>query len=358
MLEGPAITKGSALVGKFQIDATRGVLRVRGWPKKRGKQKSPAIQATNERFADTLRLIKQMEPGFLLWCYERTKHSNIYPRDLAMQLLSGHGVVLVKEDGTKYFSEVYMQEVSLALDSIGQTFGDLLVRDGEFWIPIPLGNEGDVLTIPGPGELPVWAEGGSGSGGLWWKELTPLTGAFPTQVIAGAASNIDFRNDANAGMVLQGVVNNNDNLLAQVMPAPAFPFSIEAHFNLTMNAGIPIAGIVLRNSATGLRTLFGADPVGGYGNTIIRRATGTVLNATLGTFTPRAWGVQFFLKIVATAANDIVYMTSGDGVNWAIVQANTLNGQVAGLDQIGIGLTSRNGLTGINYLTCDYWKVN
>jgi len=358
LLEGPAITKGSALNQNLMIDATRGIMRVRRWPAKRGKKVSPQVKALNDRFTETLRLIKQMEPGFLLWCMERTAHSNIYPRDLAMQLLSGHGVVMQKPDGTKYFSEVFMQEVSLSLDSIGQTFGDILVRAGDFWIALPLGNEADVLTIPGPGELPAWAPGASLAGSLWWKQDTPLSGAFPTQVIAGAATNVDFRNDANAGLVLQGAVSNNDNLLAQVMPAPAFPFTVEAHFNLTMNTGVPIAGLILRNSATGLRTVFGADPVGGYGNTIIRRATGTVLNATLGTFTPRAWGLQYFLRIVATSAADIVYMVSGDGKNWAIIQANTANGQVAGLDQIGIALTSRNGATGINYLTCDYWKVS
>lgn len=163
MLEGPAMTKGSALVGNLQIDSVRGQMRVRAWPKKRGKRVAPGTKAYNDWFRDCLALIKRMEPGFLLWCMERTKGTNIYPRDLAMQLLSGRGVMLVKPDGTKYFPEAYMEDVSLALDSLGQEIGALLLRGPEHWEQLLQGLPGQVLTSGGPDVPPAWTDLSSGS---------------------------------------------------------------------------------------------------------------------------------------------------------------------------------------------------
>lgn len=199
---------------------------------------------------------------------------------------------------------------------------------------------------------------GAGSSHPWYWN-PPLAAAFPTTVTEGSATGTSFTDDADLGLVISAAVGNNDNLYAKMQAPPAFPFTITAHFpHLTMNGGVPIAGVVLRASGTGLRTVFGADPVGGYQNFIIRRSTGTVFNATLGGFAPRAWGANgYWIRVVVTAANDIVYQMSADGKNWMTMQANTANGQVAGLNQIGFGFTSRNGANGIAYMACDHWTV-
>jgi hypothetical protein len=357
LLEGPSESKGSALKGNLMVDATRGVVRVRKWPRKRGKPKNLAVYERSEWFRVVLELIKRMEPGFLEWCRDKTKGTNIYPRDLAMQILSGHFTILYLPDGTKMFPRNFMVDTSTALDVLGQDLGDILVRGPEFWAVIPLGSEGQVLTIPAPGELPVWADAGGGAGGLWWKELTPLTGQFPTQVIEGSASSVDFRNDADCGMILQGAIANNDFALMQLMPAPAYPFTVSMHLNCTMQSGVPIAGIVLRNSSTGLRNIFGIDPIGGPLNTLVRRATHTTFNANLGSFAQRTMGLPMFLRVVAASATDISYWVSGDGKNWGLIQPNVALGQVAGLDQIGVGLTSRNGAIGTAYMAVDMWEV-
>lgn len=356
LLEGPAESKGNALKGRLQVDTVRGQLRVRNWPSPRGSRATKRQKQMQQWFADCLRLIKRMEPGFLLWCTEVTRRTNIYPRDLAMQLLSGRGVLLVKPDGTTYFPEVFMKDVSLSLDALGQTFGDMLARAAENWEAIPIGTVGQVLTIAAAGELPSWQDPPSGGGGFWWLPQAPLTTDLPTQVIEGGATGVSFTNDAQVGAVLTGAIGNNDYLLAQVTAAPAFPFTIKAHFTVGMQGGVPIAGIVLRNSGSGLRTVYGLDPVGGFGNTIIRRSTHVTFNASLGSFPPRAFGYGLWLAIIAASATDVTYLGSGDGKNWQTIQANTANGQVAA-DQIGIGLTSRNGATGVATLTCDYWSV-
>lgn len=184
LLEGPSETKGSALKGNLQVDSVRGVLRVRAWPRKRGPPKSAAVKAQNIWFRDCLDLIKKIEPGFLLWCMERTKRTNIYPRDLAMQLLSGRGICFLREDGRRIFPEVFMKDVSLSLDSIGQIQGQLLYRGVDYWTPLqPTPAAGQVL-----GYDPL-------SGAPFWTNQTP---AAPTwhlvdrHIVSGAVANYDI----------------------------------------------------------------------------------------------------------------------------------------------------------------------
>lgn len=198
LLEGPATTKGSALKGNLVIDATRGVIRVRSWPKKRGKPRSQTTIQQNQWFKDCLALIKKMEPGFLAQMMVVTKGTNMYPRDLAMQILSGRHCLFIRPDGTKMFPEVYMMDVSLALDSIAQLPGMMLFRGADTWIAVPAGLPGQVLQFTSPTEPPEWVNpGGSAAGtrygttGLSWAGSQPMNpGRFYGMVYTSPAAFI------------------------------------------------------------------------------------------------------------------------------------------------------------------------
>ena len=60
---------------------------------------------------------------------------------------------------------VAFRPVSLYLDTLGSTTGDLLVRGASSWSVVSAGTLGYVLTSNGPGTAPTWQAGGGGGGG-------------------------------------------------------------------------------------------------------------------------------------------------------------------------------------------------
>lgn len=214
------------------------------------------------------------------------------------------------------------------------------------------------LTVDQQGRITA-AASGSGGGGFWWSGLAqPVATDFPTTVTEGAATLTSFTDDADIGLVLAALPSANDNAYAKVQTPPSTPFTITAHFYVTQRDSL-ICGIVLRNSSTGLRTVFGADAAGGKGGLIIRRTTGTTFNVNLAVATERTFSIAgIWLRVIVTSDTDIDYEFSADGKNWNLWQGNTANGQVAGLDEIGICVTRRGAATIESYIVCDYWDVS
>jgi hypothetical protein len=218
-------------------------------------------------------------------------------------------------------------------------------------ITITVNDAGDQITID--------AAGGSAGGNIMWYWLPPAAADFPTTVTEGTATLTSFVDDSDLGLMLAAKPGAADNFYGKMRAAPAYPFTITAHFTVTAEINDTlIQGIVLRNSLTGLRTVFGADAAGGKGGIIIRRTTGVTFNANLQVTTEKCFPTTgLWLRVVATAEADISYQISGDGKNWIEWQANTANGQVAGMDQIGIGITTRGGTFHPGFINCDYWNV-
>lgn len=158
MFEGPAISKGSALKGNLQIDSVRGAIRVRKWPVKRGKNAAPKTKVYQEWFREALALVKRMEPGFLHQMMLLTKGGPLYPRDLALNMLSGHYCFFTMWDGRKLFPEAYQVDVSTALDVISQIPGTIMFRGKDLWEPVLPGLPGQTLFFNGADTPPVWAD--------------------------------------------------------------------------------------------------------------------------------------------------------------------------------------------------------
>lgn len=79
-----------AINGRFMVDTYRGKMRVRAWPKPRGKPKSRAQQIAIDRFTAANRLAKEAPGEIQNQCIEATKGSGLYPRDLLVRaILSG-----------------------------------------------------------------------------------------------------------------------------------------------------------------------------------------------------------------------------------------------------------------------------
>jgi hypothetical protein len=70
------------------IDTWRGKLRVRKWPKKRGKPKSPATQFMNAWFRDAQQKMNYVDGRAMDFAISATRQTGLYPRDLMLRAAS------------------------------------------------------------------------------------------------------------------------------------------------------------------------------------------------------------------------------------------------------------------------------
>lgn len=160
-LEGPSLSKGQSLKGNLQIDTTRGVLRVRAWPKKRGKPKALATKIATQGFADAMRLIKRLEPGIQEMSYRVSKGTPFLPRDIVLMMITGRLARLIAPDGTKIYPVVFMETVSDALDTFSQEIGCIIVRGKDFWQALEPPAAPGLLGIADADGLPAWTPMGA-----------------------------------------------------------------------------------------------------------------------------------------------------------------------------------------------------
>lgn len=152
-------TRNPSLRGVMMVDTWRGQLRVRAWPKKRGKRAHPNTLKQNAWFSEASNLIKFADPTQYATAITRTKRTGLYPRDLLMRTMAG-GIYDIREaDGRvltkrpKRFPDMAFQGAyirrsnNLAVAAATATFipwGFAVLNAGGFW------SVGDPtkLTIP------------------------------------------------------------------------------------------------------------------------------------------------------------------------------------------------------------------
>jgi hypothetical protein len=150
--------KPPSLRHHFVVDITRGVLRVRKWPKPPGKTRDPINDVWWQRLYALLQLYKVTHPRMLEDIKQALRHVQMYPRDYFVAAVTGNIYLLETEDGHTIYPLQAMIKVSQALDSIGQVRGDLLVRGEDWWIRLPLGSAGQVLMVDADTALPAWKD--------------------------------------------------------------------------------------------------------------------------------------------------------------------------------------------------------
>lgn len=170
----PRKRRMAAYTGRVMIDTVRGVLRVRKWPKKRGKTKSARQQKWIDWFIQANQLAKYVDGMSAARAIEISLKSGMYPRDVLLMAMRGRLYTWVGDDGWKWFSVAARQDISDTLDILAQTVGDILVRAVDRWKPPVPGNVNDVLTLKGSPAIPEWqpaAGGGVSFGGALATKL-------------------------------------------------------------------------------------------------------------------------------------------------------------------------------------------
>jgi len=167
------------------VDSYRGILRVRSWPKPRGKPRSEKQAYWQEWFREANLVAKYAPAEDRIAAAKATKNTPWNPRDVQMKAMRGRLFSFVRPDGRKIYSMAQKVDVSEGLDIIGQLPGSMLARGEEYWEYLLPGPEGYVLTSAGEGKVPVWRPAPAGNGGLVYNP--PKLSDFPIWINQGDA---------------------------------------------------------------------------------------------------------------------------------------------------------------------------
>lgn len=147
------------LAGRVMVDTWRGKVRVRAWPKKRGRSSSEAVQRQNDWFRAATRLAARAPGSQMASAISITRNSGLYPKDLLMRMMAGNIGPIPTGDGrvmtkaTKRIEPVSFQGARLQIAT------PLALAAGGFVI----------LTWP----LPVWDPLGLWSAGAPTRLTVP-----------------------------------------------------------------------------------------------------------------------------------------------------------------------------------------
>lgn len=176
-----------ALRGRLIYDVVRGQIRVRMWPRPRGKPKSKAQQDQVDRFRLAQKLFGFLPASQQLSARQITAGTVLMPRDIFLGMASGTFVNIQEEGGPTLWPMTARTEMSEFLDIIGQQPGDMLVRNDDLWDRLPIGEQGDVLTITSSGI--AWGAGGGGGG----SGLVPTPALIPSLDQPTSGSNFALK---------------------------------------------------------------------------------------------------------------------------------------------------------------------
>ncbi len=195
--------RGMAMPGSGYVSERNGEQQFNTWPKPRGKARSKAQQQAQDDFAAAIVIAKNMDPLIQQFAHDLSIGAPILPRDYLMQVLYKRTGYIVMPDGRKVFSVVARQDVSLLLDTIGQTLGSVFYRGNSLWDVVEPGLPGQILTM-GVDGVPAWGDAPAVGASEWWLQPPPLD---PSGFAAGygAVAAIAKPIQASGAITLTGV---------------------------------------------------------------------------------------------------------------------------------------------------------
>lgn len=243
------------------------------------------------------------------------------------------------------------------LDSISSVRGTVLYRGATSWQGLLPGTSGQVLSTQGPGADPIWATVGGGNG---WYYLPPTLASLSTALTVGTnVTNIVESDDTQIGFRMAATQNAPDEARLRLQTLGTLPKTITARLLISSGGGDRnFAGIALRNSTTGQRLIFGhrsAQP------TLIgsRQATNTTFDAEFNFTVPYSIATDgLWIRIVLDVNANASMQISADGKDFNELYTRTA-AQVAGagVDQVGLGLTSGDFGSRRSTLSCQRFEV-
>ena len=156
----------------WQVDGF-GRLYVRRKPDMRGVRFSDAFRSNWDFIRYSTQLYKITHAYFLEQYNQQALGLWLQPRDIWTAAVAGRLWWFELEDGRKLFPVAARISMSQSLDVLSQVPGSILVRGSEFWVGLPPGPVGHVLTVTAPGVI-------------GWYPVPGLAGGVKTYLIPGA----------------------------------------------------------------------------------------------------------------------------------------------------------------------------
>lgn len=148
--------------GRFYVSSWKGITRIQGWPKPRGKNLSPAQREAVEMFREASLACKLSDAKIQELARTMSKGTQFLPRDLLIKNFYGRLFHFFLTNGERLYPMVARNDISQLLDVLGFQPGTILFRGPEYWQGLPPGNDGQALVLQDG--LPVWGAGGGGGG--------------------------------------------------------------------------------------------------------------------------------------------------------------------------------------------------
>lgn len=147
--------------GQFYYRYWRGKLVVSAWPRHKYSNPSARQLAARQLMKEAAEAAKHVDPAQVAISYEYSHGTQALPRDLLYQSFYGRLGFIIETDEGRIYPMAALQDVSEVLDALGLNDGDILYRAENYWTAIPIGLEGQVLTVS-PGGIPQWQVAGGG----------------------------------------------------------------------------------------------------------------------------------------------------------------------------------------------------
>lgn len=183
----PLVDIKKAYRQQLSFPLRRGALYVRTWQPKMGKPKSATTIAQNEEFKRFVQALKDMPADQQIAAMEIAGGSPYIWRDVLSRALVGKLVYL---DGGS------LVDIQMALDTISDVTGAIIIRTIDGWVALLPGAEGEIMTITAG--LPAWHDGSA-------DFINELTG----DVVAGPGGGSQVATLSNTGVTPGDFTNTN-----------------------------------------------------------------------------------------------------------------------------------------------------
>lgn len=159
--------------GSFLTRGSAGKVIAQKWPKGNGRAKSPFDRMRQMEFAAIAKWASSPFDLDLFTAIEMARGTQYVPRDILMMAAYGRYYTISDMEGNEYMpARDARPDINYMLDSITNAYGSMLFRDSGGWNNIPIGANGQVLTLKN--NLPTWvAPSSAPSGGGASLQLSP-----------------------------------------------------------------------------------------------------------------------------------------------------------------------------------------
>lgn len=405
--------------GRAYSRISKGVEITQKWPKKRGKKLNPKTAAQMEYFRQVQWAYKYSDPMVQVSYAQAVKGTPLMPRDLFLMAVSGRMHAFVTPSGKKMFPMAAVKDISASLDVLAQLPGTILARNTDLWFGLTPGPAGQVLTSTGETTPPEYAAPVVPTGATWGEIDGTLSDQLDLEAALDARPTLAGDNVFTGNNEFDGTISTSQSITSDVGViagslleiAPALPrksrwtlnltnagtnpghidnydrgvmiyqsgstpgvsgamraalenitltpgFTVQARINLidpSQASGQFQGGIVIHNTANGRFLVWGQ---GGTGTTLYGQIYSSATSGQVGQYCAVGVAYRFpWIRLRTTSGGSIFFECSVDGYNWLTIGSTTFSNYIGAADYAGIGCYAIGGVTTMNGLLCQSYRL-